>query len=252
MGPLVRLDFAGGVARVTLNDPARLNAISYRMTQDFNQALDEAERSARALILTGEGRAFCSGAAVTEMDAWPPDALRTILNPLLTRLHDFKLPVVTVVNGLAAGFACSLALLGDIILAAENAYFLFAFSQVGLVPDGNASFLLPRLVGRVRSAELMLLGERLPANTALAWGLVNRVLPGPELEPEAMRLAQKLANGPASFAATRRLLWQGLEDDWLQHLEAEAVEQEAAQRTEDHREGVAAFKEKRSPRFMGR
>jgi 2-(1,2-epoxy-1,2-dihydrophenyl)acetyl-CoA isomerase len=252
MRPLVRLDLEGGVARLTLNDPTRLNAISYRMTQEFNQALDAAERGARALILTGEGRAFCSGAAVTEMDAWPPDALRTVLNPLLTRLRDFKLPVVTVMNGLAVGFACSLALLGDIILAAENSYFLFAFSQVGLVPDGNASFLLPRLVGRVRSAELMLLGERLPINTALAWGLVNRVLPGPELQPEALRIAQKLASGPASFAATRRLLWRGLEDDWQHHLEAEAVEQEVAQRTEDHREGVAAFKEKRRPRFTGR
>lgn len=251
MDPLVRLHVADGIARVTLDDAARLNAISYRMTEALNRALDEAERGARALVLTGAGRAFCSGAAVTEMDAWPPDALRTILNPLLTRLRDFRLPIVTAMNGLAAGFACSLALLGDIVLAADGAYFLFAFSQVGLVPDGNASFLLPRLIGRARSAELMLLGERLPVSTAVAWGLINRVLPPAELEAESTRIAARLANGPASLAATRHLLWRGLENDWLQHLEAEAGEQEVAQRSQDHHEGVAAFKEKRAPRFTG-
>jgi len=252
MNPLVRLHIADGIARITLDDPARLNAISYRMTQDLNEALDEAERSARALVLTGAGRAFCSGAAVTEMDAWPPNALRAVLNPLLTRLRDFRLPIVTAMNGLAVGFACSVALLGDIVLAADGAYFLLAFSQVGLVPDGNASFLLPRLIGRIRSAELMLLGERLPVNTALGWGLINRVVPAAELQAESLRIAEKLARGPASLAATRRLLWRGLEDGWLQHLESEAAEQEVAQQSQDHQEGVAAFREKRTPRFTGR
>jgi 2-(1,2-epoxy-1,2-dihydrophenyl)acetyl-CoA isomerase len=251
MDPLVRLETIGKVARITLNDPARLNAISYRMTQEFNEALERAERESRAIVVRGAGRAFCSGAAVTEMDAWPPDALRTILNPMLTRLRDVELPVVTAMNGLAVGFACSMVLLGDIIVAAEDAYFLFGFAQVGLVPDGNASFILPRLIGHARSAELMLLGQRLPARTALDWGMINRVVSAAELDGEAMTIAERLACGPGSLGPTRRLIWSGLENDWKQHLEVESTEQEKAQRSDDHREGVAAFKEKRAPRFTG-
>jgi 2-(1,2-epoxy-1,2-dihydrophenyl)acetyl-CoA isomerase len=249
---LVRFELIGEVARITLCDPARLNAISHRMTNEFNLALDRCAGHARAVILRGEGRAFCSGAAVTEMDAWPPDALRVILNPMVTRLRNLDLPLITEMNGLAAGIACSIVLMGDIILAAEDAYFLFAFGKVGLVPDGNASYILPRLIGRARSAELMLLGQRLPARTALEWGMINRVVPAPELEAQALDLAARIAAGPGSFVQTRKLLWRALEDDWLGHLEAESAAQEVAQRSRDHQEGVAAFKEKRAPRFTGR
>jgi 2-(1,2-epoxy-1,2-dihydrophenyl)acetyl-CoA isomerase len=252
MEPLVRFEMIGEVARITLCDPTRLNAISHRMAIEFDQALDRCAGRARAVILCGEGRAFCSGSAVTEMDAWPPDALRLILNPLVTRLRNFDLPLITEMNGLAVGFACSIVLMGDIILAAEEAYFLFAFSQIGLVADGNSSYILPRLIGRARSAELMLLGQRLPARTALEWGMINRVVPAAELGAEALKLASKLAAGPASIGQTRKLLWRALENDWSGQLEAESAAQEIAQRSCDHQEGVAAFKEKRAPLFIGR
>src|SRR5882724_7820401 len=130
-------------------------------------------------------------------------------------------------NGLAAGIACSIVLMGDMILAAEESYFLFAFGQVGLVPDGNSSYILPRLIGRARSAELMLLGQRLPARTALEWGMINRIVP-----------AAQLAAGPGSSSQTRKLLWHALEHDWLEHLEAESAAQHVAQRSRDHQEGV--------------
>jgi 2-(1,2-epoxy-1,2-dihydrophenyl)acetyl-CoA isomerase len=248
---LVRFEIVGEVARITLCDPSRLNAISYRMSEELNLALDRCAGRARAVILRGEGRAFCSGSAVTEMDAWPPDALRVILNPLVTRLRDFDLPLITEMNGLAVGIACSIALMGDIILAAEDAYFLFAFGRIGLVPDGNSSYILPRLIGRARSAELMLLGQRLPARTALEWGIINRVVPAAELEVEALKVAAKLASGPSSIAQTRKLLWASFENDWLRQLEAESAAQEIAQRSQDHQEGVAAFSEKRAPHFTG-
>jgi 2-(1,2-epoxy-1,2-dihydrophenyl)acetyl-CoA isomerase len=248
---LVRFELIGEVARITLCDPTRLNAISYRMANELNLALDRCAGRARAVVLRGEGRAFCSGAAVTEMDAWPPDALRVILNPLVTRLRNFDLPLVTEMNGLAAGIACSIVLMGDMILAAEESYFLFAFGQVGLVPDGNSSYILPRLIGRARSAELMLLGQRLPARTALEWGMINRIVPAAQLEAEALTLAAELAAGPGSSSQTRKLLWHALEHDWLEHLEAESAAQDVAQRSRDHQEGVAAFKEKRAPHFTG-
>lgn len=252
MDELVRYETIGDVARITLSDPQRLNAISYPMQQQLVAKLDEAAQKARCVILTGEGRAFCSGAAVNQMDAWPEDALRQIINPTLTKIRDYKLPIVSAVNGLAVGIACSIALMGDMIIAAEDAYFLFAFQQVGLVPDGNASYLLPRLIGRPRTAELMLLGERLPARTALNWGMISRVVPAAELHEEALRLACKLAQGPASVSYTRQLLWQSLDDDWLGQIEAEAIAQEKVMQTADHQEGVTAFKEKRPPRFTGR
>jgi 2-(1,2-epoxy-1,2-dihydrophenyl)acetyl-CoA isomerase len=252
MEPLVRFEMVGEVARITLCDPARLNAISHRMAIELNQALDRCSGRARAVILRGEGRAFCSGSAVTEMDAWPPDALRVILNPLVTRLRDLDLPLVTEMNGLAVGFACSIVLMGDVILAADGAYFLFSFGQVGLVADGNSSYILPRLIGRARSAELMLLGQRLPARTALEWGMINRVVPAAELEAEVLEIAARLAAGPASIGQTRKLLWRAFENDWQGQLEAESAAQEIAQRSRDHREGVAAFKEKRAPQFIGR
>ncbi len=241
-----------GVARIALADPTRLNAINYAMAQQFSAALDRAAREARAVIMTGEGRAFCAGSAVNEMDDWPEDPLRRILNPILTRLRDFELPIVTAMNGLAVGIACSMVLCGDIIIAADNAYFLFAFGKVGLVPDGNASYLLPRLIGRARTAELMMLGERLPVAKAMEWGMVNRVVPSEQLDAEAMAVARNLAAGPASLTATKRLLWQSLDNDWPTQVEIETIAQYEAQASEDYREGVNAFMEKRAPRFTGR
>ena len=249
----IRYELIGKVARLTLSDPTTLNAISYPMCQQFTEALKQASNEARAVILTGEGgRSFCSGTSVKRMGEWPEDSLRKLINPLLTALRDLSVPLVTSVNGLAAGIGCSIALMGDIILASERAFFLQAFGQLGLVPDGNASFVLPRLIGRARAAEMLMLGERLPAPVALEWGLINRVFPGDQLADEAMRVAEWLGNGPMSLGHTRKLIWHSLDTDWHGQLEAEASEQEIVMRGHDHREGVAAFAEKRPPIFQGR
>jgi 2-(1,2-epoxy-1,2-dihydrophenyl)acetyl-CoA isomerase len=168
-------------------------------------------------------------------------------------LKALPMPFITAVNGAAAGIGCSFALAGDIVLASEKAFFLQAFRQVGLVPDGGAAYLLTRAAGRVRAMEMMLLGERIPAQKALEWGLVNRVLPSAELEAGALALARDLAAGPTKgLAAIRALCWDALETDYKSQLERERVLQREAGLTADHREGVRAFFEKRPPRFEGR
>ena len=175
----VHLATEGNVAVVTLNHPEVLNALSAAMVRGFHATLDEIERDDsgyRAVLLTGEGRAFCSGANLAE----PPDNGAAALSagsileeqyyPLLRRLRDLRLPIITAVNGATAGVGMSLALMGDIVIAGRSAYFLQAFSRLGLVPDGGSTWLLPRLVGLARAKELSLLAEKLPAETALAWG----------------------------------------------------------------------------------
>ena len=251
MEHLIRYEAVGKVARITMADPSCLNALTYPMSQQFNAALDRAEAEARAVVLTGDGRAFSSGGSVDQMDNWPADSLRLILNPLITRLRDLSIPLVTSVNGVAVGIAASIALMGDIVLASEKSFFLLAFGQIGLVPDGNASYILPRLIGRARTMELMLLGDRLSPQQALDWGMINRIVAPEALQDEAMAFAERLASGPASIARTRRLIWQSFDNDWQSQLDAEADEQEQAQASADYREGISAFLAKRPPVFTG-
>jgi 2-(1,2-epoxy-1,2-dihydrophenyl)acetyl-CoA isomerase len=156
------------------------------------------------------------------------------------------------VNGAAAGVGCSLALLGDLIVAAESAYFLQAFRRIGLVPDGGSTYLLPRMIGRARAMEMALLGERIPAAQALEWGLVNRVVPDADLMTTAKGLAQALATGPASLGLTRQIINQSLDSDWAEQLHRERVAQRIAGKSADFAEGVRAFLEKRPAAFAGR
>jgi 2-(1,2-epoxy-1,2-dihydrophenyl)acetyl-CoA isomerase len=262
----IRLETEGGAAVVTLSDPATLNAASPEVARELAHAFGAVaagQVEARSVVLTGEGRGFCSGANLSAgatagrpMDAdGKPDAgaaLESVYNPLVTLLRDFPLPIVTAVNGPAAGIGCSLALLGDIVVAAESAYFLQAFRRIGLVPDGGSTWLLPRLVGKARAMEMMLLGDKIPAAKALDWGLVNRCVPDAELMPTALELARALAEGPASLGAIRRLVWDSLESDWIGQLHAERQAQRAAGKTEDFIEGVSAFLQKRPATFKGR
>jgi 2-(1,2-epoxy-1,2-dihydrophenyl)acetyl-CoA isomerase len=162
------------------------------------------------------------------------------------------LPIVTAINGPAAGIGCSIALLGDIVVAAESAYFLQAFRRIGLVPDGGSTYLLPRLVGKARAMEMMLLGDKIPAATALSWGLVNRCVADAELMPAARAIAQELANGPAALSIIRRLVWDSLDADWADQLNTERRAQRAAGKTDDFIEGVSAFLQKRPAAFKGR
>ncbi|MGH6972647.1 MAG: enoyl-CoA hydratase/isomerase, partial [Caulobacteraceae bacterium] len=242
--------------------PATMNAASVEMAEELLDALKKAsaDPAVRAIVMTGEGRGFCSGANLQPGSGGagspgPRDAgssLERVYNPLVGFAREMATPLVTAVNGAAAGVGCSLALMGDLIVAGESAYFLQAFRRIGLVPDGGSTYLLPRMIGRARAMEMAMLGERVPARQALEWGLVNRCVADADLMSTAMALAGELANGPASLGATRQLIWASLENGWSEQLHREAVAQTAAGRTEDFAEGVAAFLQKRKAAFKGR
>jgi 2-(1,2-epoxy-1,2-dihydrophenyl)acetyl-CoA isomerase len=256
----VTVEAVDRVAVLRLNDPKTLNAISPRMIAGIGQALDHVEnKNLRALVLTGAGRGFCSGANLTmtgEADALKADdlgrALREVYNPLMWRLRALKLPMIVAVNGPAVGFGFSLALLGDLLLAARSAFFQLSFARIGLVPDGAAAWLLARTVGLARAKELIVLAERLSAEKAHDWGLVNQVHDDDKLMDAAMALAKELAERPAAtIALLRRVYWEGLDNTFEQQLELEAQLQSAAGKTGDFIEAVKAFREKRPPNFKG-
>jgi 2-(1,2-epoxy-1,2-dihydrophenyl)acetyl-CoA isomerase len=247
---------ADGVATLTLDDPATLNALSRGMAGDLREALAKAAGEARAVIVTGAGRGFSSGANLTDSAAAGPErdigaSLDMAYHPLLDAIRDLPIPFITAVNGPAAGIGCSLALTGDIILAGESAYFLQAFRRIGLVPDGGSTYLLPRMIGRARAMEMMLLGEKLPAAKALEWGLINRCVPDGELMGAAQAVAAELAAGPKSLAMIRKLAWASLDNHWREQLQLERDAQREAGRTADFIEGVSAFMQKRPARFSG-
>jgi 2-(1,2-epoxy-1,2-dihydrophenyl)acetyl-CoA isomerase len=230
------------------------------MTEELTVFFHRAAEQARCIVLTGEGRAFSSGANLAggapPLDAeGQPDLggrLEQTFNPFVTMLRDLPVPFVTAVNGAAAGIGCSFALLGDLIVASESAYFLQAFRRIGLVPDGSATYHLPRMVSRARAMEMMLLGERIPAKTALEWGLINRCVPDAELLPTAKALARELADGPTrTLGMIRRLAWASLDNTWEEQIQAERRAQREAGRTGDFREGVQAFFQKRPANFKG-
>ena len=249
------LDAHGKVAVITLNHDASVNALSSTMVESLNAALDAVEKGGfRALVLTGVGRGFCSGADMKELPTRRAEGaglvLERVFHPLFRRLRDLPAPIVTAVNGAAVGIGMSLALMGDLTVAARSSYFLLSFTRIGLVPDGGATFLLPRLIGLARARELALLAEKLPAERAHVWGLINRVVDDAQLMEEALSLAQRLADGPAALPHTRRLFWD--EKGYEAQLAREAAAQEQAGGTDDFAEGLAAFLERREPRFTGK
>jgi 2-(1,2-epoxy-1,2-dihydrophenyl)acetyl-CoA isomerase len=253
----------GAVAVLTLNRPAQMNAFTPLMLEELNAALDESldsDTPARALLLTGAGRGFCAGADLATPNALnqqrgKPDTGRTLevyYNPLIERLMALPIPVVTAVNGPAAGAGCSLALTGDIIVAARSAYFLQAFVNIGLVPDAGSSYFLPRLVGKARAQAMMMLGERVSAETALSWGMVYQVVEDSALMEAALGIATKLSKGPTkALGLIRSLVRQSLDNSLTQQLHLERVLQKQAGATADFAEGVRAFIEKRPARFTG-
>jgi len=253
-GP-VHLTAQGRVAVITLNHPQTVNALSSAMMAGANAALDAVEAGDfRALVITGEGRGFCSGADLSEQrQAEGAGAtLERIYHPFLRRLRDCPLPIVMAVNGAAVGIGMSLALMSDLTVAGASAYFLLSFARIGLVPDGGATWLLPRLIGLARARELALLAEKLPAQKALEWGLIYAVSDDARLVEEAVALAQRLAEGPAALAATRRLFWDSPHNDYETQLSAEREAQQRAGESDDFREGLAAFHAKRLPVFKGK
>lgn len=253
----IRYDLTDKVATIALNRPDRLNAITPQLFEEMSAALDKAQADgARAILLTGEGRAFCSGADLQAEGGLPDDPgelLDSHYNPLAEKFADLPIPVVSAVNGLAAGAGCSLALWGDYVIAARSAYFLLAFVNIGLVPDAGATWLVAKAVGRAHALEMMLLGERIPAEKAEAWGLINRVVDDAVLIDEARALATRLANGPTqAMAMIRRSVRRALSDDLSDTLARERGDQKTAGETADFKEGVAAFLEKRPARYEGK
>jgi 2-(1,2-epoxy-1,2-dihydrophenyl)acetyl-CoA isomerase len=255
---LVNLEHTGHIAILRLSDAATLNAMSVKMVEEVRGALRDLKQ-ARALVVTGEGRAFCSGAALGggggaggsgEFDAGA--ALESHYNPMMMELRDLGIPFVTAVHGAAAGVGCSVALMGDLIVADETAYFLQAFRNIGLVPDGGSPYLLAASAGRARAMEAMLLGERIKAATAYEWGMVNRLVPEGRDIDTAIELAQKLAEGPRrALGLIRRLAWGALDKSFEDQLGAERDTQREAGKGAEFREGVKAFLEKRKADFKG-
>lgn len=248
----------GAVAVITLNRPERMNALSYELMTDlqngFRHALDNGKT--RAILLTGTGRGFCAGADLSGARSPGTDidgGMRDFYNPTMLMVAECPLPVVVAVNGAAAGGGSSLALMGDIVLAAESAYFLQAFGNIGLAPDTGASWVLPHALGNARANALLMLGERLPAKQAAEWGLILRAVPDAELMAEAKAMAQRLANRPTvAMELVKRLVRLAPNTSLRDQMLLEQEFQRAARATEDATEARKAFMEKRPAVFKGR
>jgi len=254
----VRLEYSpAAVATLTIARPDRLNALSSQTVDELREAVEETGRSgARCLLLTGEGRGFSSGADLAGGGGLPEDAgaaLEKHFNPLVEALFALEIPVVAAVNGPAAGAGCSLALAADVVIAARSAYFLQAFVNIGLIPDAGATWLLPRLAGRARAIEMMMLGERIPAERALDWGMISRVVEDEDLAAEGVALATRLAQGPTvALGLIRRLAREAQDVPLGEALAAERAAQREAGASEDFKGAVMAFLQKRQPRFEGK
>ncbi|GAB5347312.1 enoyl-CoA hydratase-related protein [Alteriqipengyuania sp. 357] len=259
----IRVDQADNIVTLTLNRPDKMNAMGAEMVDEMMAVFDALPgMGARALLITGEGRGFSSGADLSGRSlgggsSKPGDAsrrsLQTSFNPLMLALAGLDVPVVTAINGAAAGIGCTLALSGDLIVAGKSAYFLQAFVNIGLVPDGGATWVLPKAAGIPAAMEAMLLGERIPAERAYELGMVNRCVDDGAVMHEAMALATKLANGPTvAMGQIRRLVRNAQAQSLSDAMNAEAEAQRIAGNSEDFIEGVTAFLGKREAQFKGK
>lgn len=247
----------GAVSVLRINDPDAMNAMTPAMAQTLRRALQDEAGQARAIVLAGHPRAFSAGANLNA--AMPEDpagfdvglTLEEDYNPLMLAIRDLPVPLIAAVNGAAAGVGASIALACDIIVAGRSAYFLEAFARIGLIPDGGATWLLTRAVGRVRAMEMMLLAEKIPAPQALDWGLITRLAEDDAVEETALTIARKLAAGPShSHRLIRKAAWAAADADFATTLATERRLQKEAGEAPDFAEGLAAFKAKRPARFQ--
>ena len=260
-------DLEQDVATITLNRPAVLNAINSQMIEELQAVMNIIQDNAavRAVVLTGAGRGFCSGADLKARQRAKPSEvapdgddlgaqrLRRTLNPLILAIRTIEKPFLAAVNGVAAGAGCNLALACDIVLASDTARFGNVFTRIGLIPDCGGHFFLPRLIGFHKAAELMFTGDIIEAHEAERLGLINRVVPQEELSKQTRELAERLARGPTrAIGLCKRTLNLGINADLASVLDAESEGQAVARQTEDHWEGVQAFLEKRPARFLGK
>lgn len=258
----VEVNRDGAAVKIALNRPERMNAWSEGLSKDLLAVLREvaADETVRAVMLTGNGRAFCSGAdlkdGADDAVAGKLDTYTTLTqwyHPIVTTIRQMPKPVLTAVNGPAAGAGLSLALAGDLVVAAESAYFMLAFVGIGLVPDGGASLFVPSRVGFARAAEMAMLGERVSAAKAVDWGLINSAWPDAEFAAKAGALLTRLAAGPTrSYAGSKQELNHWMYDRMAAHLELEATIQGELATSADFIEGVSAFLQKRPPEFGGK
>lgn len=247
-----------GVATITLNRPDVYNSFNREMALSFQDHLKECEENpeVRAIYITGTGKAFCAGQDLQEaIDPEGPGLTRIVnehYNPIIELLREIEKPVVAAINGVAAGAGANIALACDIIVATESAYFMQAFSKIGLIPDSGGTYFLPRIIGRQKAAALMMLAEKLPANEAERMGMIYKVFADEEFAENAMKIALKLAKMPTrGLGLTKRALNYSVTNDLTTQLGIEEQLQTTAGNTDDYKEGVQAFLEKRKPEFKG-
>ena len=264
MGEVIKFEVnKDNVAILTLNDPGKLNALSLDMITQIHtkiKDINKGKTTARCLVITGEGKGFCSGANLVDnpgsTDFSKLDmgaALNSHYHPMLIDLKNLDIPFITAVNGPAAGAGCSLAIFGDLVYASKSSYFYQAFKFIGLVPDAGSTYVLTRKIGMARAMELSMLGEKLLSEKALSWGLINNVFDDASFMAEVMQIAAEIASGPTvAYRLMRKLYWDSLSNDFETQLSAESAAQTIAGKTEDCYNGVISFLQKKKPDFQGK
>ncbi|MGB3946522.1 MAG: enoyl-CoA hydratase-related protein [Bacteroidia bacterium] len=258
MSTFIKTEMDGSVFKISLNRPDKFNSFTREMALQMQEALDKAatDNSIRAIYLTGEGKAFCAGQDLAEaIDLNGPGIERIVrehYNPIVLKLRSLEKPVICAVNGVAAGAGANIALACDVVIAASSVAFIQAFSKIGLVPDNGGSFFLPRIIGFGKASALMMLGDKVSASDAEKMGMIYKVTEDGNLHTEAMLIAKSLAEMPTrALGMTKIMLNQAMDNNLTQQLELEAEMQIAAAHTNDYKEGVNAFLEKRKPSFKG-